>query len=77
MPAPIAEIGGIKFFDPAKKSGVIEEVGTQQKTAGDLYFEVSEEQALRLRVGQLVRFLVEQTPSGAEAKDIAVLSQKA
>jgi hypothetical protein len=70
-----AAIGRIIYFDANNRRGVIapQNIASQQNIPGELYFKVDEAQALALRVGQLVRFLVEND----KAVDIAVLSQSA
>lgn len=77
-----AGIGTIKFFDKTTKSGVIVLQGrpaSQEKIAQDVYFEIDENQAkdLKLRVGQLVQFVLDDKGFGAEAKEITVLNSNA
>lgn len=66
-------IGTIKYL--ARKRGVIapREPTSGSEKWGDLYFEVSDDQASRLRQGQLVQFVVEDE----EAKEVKVLSDSA
>ena len=72
---PKAGIGTIKLFDLARKRGVIAPQSKEQ--SDDLYFEASDAEASRLRKGQLVQFVVEETDTGPEAKNVTVLSSKA
>ena len=64
-------IGTIKYL--ANKRGVIAPNEAQPGGLVDLYFEVGDDEASRLRQGQLVQFVVE----GDEAKQVAVLSENA
>lgn len=75
----VAAIGRIVVFDPGKRSGVIErqDIESQRNLPADLYFKVGDDEVTRFRVGQLVRFVVVPAASGAEAKDVAVLSETA
>ncbi len=70
-----AAIGRIIYFDSNNRRGVIapQNVASQAAIPSELYFKVDEAQALALRVGQLVQFLVDND----KAVDIAVLSQTA
>ena len=72
-------IGKVKMFDREKRRGVIapQDVKAVPSPSGDLYFEVTGEEAVRLREGQLVQFVLVDTPTGWEAKDVTVLSQLA
>jgi cold shock CspA family protein len=72
-------IGSIKLFDPETKRGVIsqKDIGSEQKEAEDLYFEVGNEESLQLRVGQLVQFVIADSEIGKQATDITVLSELA
>ena len=68
-------IGVVKLFEKATRRGVI----TPQNPAGkeevrDLYFEATDAQAVQFRVGQLVKFV--QDDSGSRAREVAVLSEK-
>ncbi len=74
-------IGMIKYFDRARKRGMItREPMTQGKPdnkPNELYFEVDDNKALKLREGQLVQFVMQETELGPEATQIEVLSEKA
>lgn len=75
-----AGIGTIKWFDRENKRGVIAplETGRKESPTDDLYFEVGDAEALLLKVGQLVQFVVAtDSPAGPEAKEVTVLSQNA
>jgi cold shock CspA family protein len=72
-------IGSIKLFDPETKRGVISmrDIGSEQKEAEDLYFEVGNEESLQLHEGQLVQFIIADSEIGKQATDITVLSELA
>jgi cold shock CspA family protein len=76
-------IGTIKLFNLTNKRGVIApqtvtpKPGQSKGQSGDLYFEVSNDEASRLREGQLVQFVLEDTDIGPEAKHVKVLSDRA
>lgn len=72
-------IGKVKMFDREKRRGVIapQDVKSIPSPSGDLYFEVTGEEAVGLREGQLVQFVLVDTPDGLEAKDVTVLSEVA
>jgi cold shock CspA family protein len=77
---PEAGIGTIAWFDRGKKRGVIarEGAGAKQGSAGELYFECSDAEAMQLKEGQRVQFVVEENANlGRMAKNVTVLSQKA
>ncbi len=77
----IGGIGTIKYFDRAKKRGMIARESATESTAksatSDLYFEVDDSKALKLREGQLVQFVMQETELGPEATQIEVLSEQA
>lgn len=71
-------LGTIKLFDAAKKRGVVSQSDAAKRSGpSDVYFEADDDEARRLRVGQLVQFVMEDTPIGTVAKHISVLRDKA
>jgi len=80
----ITGMGVVKLFDSKNKRGVIsqqsqpEQAATKGGRPKDVYFEATDAEALRLRVGQLVQFVLKETEDmGLVAKDVTVLSDKA
>jgi cold shock CspA family protein len=74
----VGGIGTIKYFDRAKKRGMIARESAAQSKANELYFEVEDDsKALKLHEGQLVQFVMQETDLGLEATEIEVLSDKA
>ncbi|HEY4722644.1 MAG TPA: hypothetical protein VII92_12400 [Anaerolineae bacterium] len=76
-------IGVVKLFDSRNRRGVIsqqpqpEQAATKGGRPNDVYFEVTDTEALRLREGQLVQFVMKETDMGLVAKDVTVLSDRA
>jgi hypothetical protein len=74
-------IGIIKLFDPKHNRGVIApyEALTKQGIPSDVYFEATGNEALQLREGQLVQFVVADTDPdiGMVATGIKVLREQA
>jgi cold shock CspA family protein len=73
----VGGIGTIKYFDRVRKRGMIARESATQSQADELYFEVDDRKALKLREGQLVQFVMQDTALGLEATEIEVLSDKA
>jgi cold shock CspA family protein len=77
-------IGVVKLFDSRNRRGIISQqpepgqAATKGGRPEDVYFEVTGPEALKLREGQLVQFVMEKTQDmGLVAKDVRVLSDKA